>query len=85
MRQRMGEKKVKKLAEELGLPIKTIQVRGNTDHRKDLLLEGGKMIYLFKDGTMKEASVKWVYIKDKHIVLPNEMEVQGGDFTEPTL
>lgn len=56
----MNEKKTKKLSQQLGLPIEIILVRGDTDHRKDLYLTGGKIIHLYKNGTMKESKVKWV-------------------------
>jgi hypothetical protein len=45
MRQHVGEKKVKKYREFTGLPVCAALVRGNTEHRIDLLLEGGKVMH----------------------------------------
>ena len=60
MRQNLGEKKVRKLKGELKLPIVHVLVRGGTDHRRDLCLEDGSIIYLFKDGTMEKAeNLSW--------------------------
>lgn len=56
-RQKLGKKKLAKLRNETGLPIIAVLVRGGTDHRKDLCLEGGKVIHLFNDGTMQESDI----------------------------
>ena len=57
-RQRLGDKKLKKLRKKLGLPIMVAQVRGNTDHRIDLFLEDHTWIRLFKDGTIERENNK---------------------------
>jgi hypothetical protein len=53
MRQSMSDKNVKKLARKLNLPIVHIQVRGGTDHRKDLFLEDHSIVSLYTDGSME--------------------------------
>jgi len=58
-RQRMSDKNVRILSYVFGMPIVGVFVRGNTDHRKDLLLESGKIINLYKDGTMVFSESKW--------------------------
>lgn len=58
-RQRMGEKKVARLREQLGLPIVKVLVRGNTGHRKDLCLEDGTVVSLYKDGTLEKTDIGW--------------------------
>lgn len=59
-RQRVGEKKVRKLREKLGLPIVTALVRGGTDHRIDLCLEDGSVTYYWKDGTLEpQDRLRW--------------------------
>jgi hypothetical protein len=59
MRQKVGPKKVARYQRQTGLPIVGALVRGNTGHRVDLLLEGGKVVCLWPDGTMEESSVRW--------------------------
>ena len=59
MRQTLGEKKTKQLAKETGLPIVKVLVRGGTDHRKDLCLEDGSVIHLYKDGTQEKSEFTW--------------------------
>ena len=60
MRQRMGEKKVKKLAAKTGLPVVGAFVRGNTDHRVDLLLDGGVVACLYRDGEIEiDSRSRW--------------------------
>lgn len=56
MRQKLGAKKIAKLKRELGLNIVKVLVRGGTDHRKDLFLPDGSVMYLFKDGTIFETN-----------------------------
>lgn len=59
-RNRVGEKKVKKLREKTGLPVLTALVRGGTDHRIDLLLEDGSIASLYRDGSIeKDTLVTW--------------------------
>ena len=55
MRQFMSEKKVKKLALKLNLPIKYVLVRGGSDHRKDLCLHNGDVLFLYKTGTIEKS------------------------------
>ena len=59
MRNKLGPKKVERIRKATGLPVVGVHVRGNTDHRKDLLLEGGKIVYLYKDGVMKPSDIRW--------------------------
>lgn len=55
MRQRLGKKAIKRLQEKYpNLEIEFVLVRGGTDHRRDLCVKGGKIIRLFKDGTLEE-------------------------------
>ena len=46
----MSEKNVRKLAAKLQLPIKSVLVRGGTNHRKDLWLEDGTRLCYWPDG-----------------------------------
>lgn len=59
MRQKLGPKKVEALRKSTGLSIVAVLVRGGTDHRKDLLIEGGKIICLYPDGTMEPGRLGW--------------------------
>ena len=60
MRQSVGEKKVRRYRRETGLDVLTALVRGNTDHRIDLLLADGTITHWFKDGTLKSAvNIGW--------------------------
>ena len=52
MRQSMSKKNVNKYSKLLNLDIEKILVRGGTDHRKDLHLKDGTIIYLYPDGSM---------------------------------
>lgn len=54
MRQRMSKKNVKKYRRKYNLPIKTILVRGGTDHRKVLVLEDDSVLFLLKTGEIKK-------------------------------
>lgn len=55
MRQALGEKKVKRLGEKLGLPIIRAVVRGGTDHRIDFRIDGDDSVYsLNRDGTIEK-------------------------------
>jgi hypothetical protein len=54
-RQRLGAKKMAKLKAETGLPIVAVLVRGGTGHRRDLCLEDGSVVHLYRDGS-KEVS-----------------------------
>lgn len=53
MRQLLGPKKVAALRKKTGLPIVKVMVRGGTNHRRDLCLEGGSVVCLFRDGRME--------------------------------
>lgn len=59
MRCSLGTKKVLQLRARTGLPVVHAQVRGGTDHRIDLLLEGGMVVHLYKDGTIHAAAYGW--------------------------
>jgi len=50
-RQMLSQKKVNKLRDQTGLDITCVLVRGNTDHRKDLVVNG-VVHSLYKDGTI---------------------------------
>lgn len=56
MRQRVGEKKTRAIRKKTGLPVVKVYVRGGTNHRKDLHLEDGTVVHLYKDGTMKNTA-----------------------------
>lgn len=55
MRQELGQKKLQRIRDQTGLAIKYVLVRGNTDHRRDLYLENGRVAYLRRDGTIEDA------------------------------
>ena len=56
MRQRLGEKKIRRYARETGLQVISGVTRGGTYHRVDLFLEGGAVMYYWpKTGEMREA------------------------------
>ena len=60
MRQRLGEKKVARLKASLHLPIVMVFVRGGTDHRQDLGLEDGSILYYWsKTGEMEQCPIRW--------------------------
>jgi hypothetical protein len=59
MRQRFGVKKVARLQRETGLPIIGVLVRGGTGHRRDLMLPGGTVVHMYKDGSRELASIQW--------------------------
>lgn len=54
-RQRLSQKNVLKLAQQLELPVVAVLVRGGTGHRRDLCLEDGSVVYLYRDGTTEVA------------------------------
>lgn len=56
-RQSLGKKKVAALRRLTGLPVLYVMVRGGTDHRRDLIMEDGSLIHLYKDGQMETARV----------------------------
>lgn len=54
MRQRLGDKKVRKYAKQTGLPVVSGLVRGGTGHRVDLFLSDGSLVYYWPStGEMK--------------------------------
>ena len=55
-RQRLGEKKLRRMRELTGLDLVAVVVRGGTDHRRDLWLRNGTIVYLWRDGTMTETT-----------------------------
>jgi len=55
MRQVVGEKKVKRYREKTELPICTALVRGDSNHRVDLLLDDGRVMeYYPRTGDLEE-------------------------------
>ncbi len=58
MRQRLGAKKVKRIAETTGLDVVHVLVRGGTGHRKDLCLRDGSVVHLFQDGTTEKSDMQ---------------------------
>lgn len=58
-RQRLKDKKVKKLCKETGLEIVHAFVRGGCDHAITLYLSDGTVAFLLKDGTLKENGDIW--------------------------
>jgi hypothetical protein len=63
MRQRIGEKKIKKYQETTGLPVCSALVRGGTEHRIDLLIKDGEIVsYWPNSGEMELAyDTHWNY------------------------
>jgi hypothetical protein len=60
MRQRVGAKKVARYRRQTGLPVVGALVRGGTDHRVDLLLEGGIIMEWWpKTDEMQQSCVRW--------------------------
>ena len=58
-RQKLGEKKLARYRRETGLPVVYGLVRGNTDHRVDLLLEDGSIVCRYKDGSLEKSPLRW--------------------------
>lgn len=54
-RQRLGEKKVKKLRMQTGLDILAVLVRGDTGHRQDLCLSDGSIVSRWPDGSLEKS------------------------------
>jgi hypothetical protein len=65
MRQVVGAKKKRKLEQELGFPIYRILVRGNTGHRKDLVLHDGFVLHYWPDKSLTACTdiACWYQIK----------------------
>ena len=57
-RQLMGEKKTRRIAKQTGLDVLFVLVRGGTNHRKDLLLRGGTVVSLHKDGRLEQTDIR---------------------------
>jgi hypothetical protein len=57
-RQRLGQKKVRRLRDLTGLEIVAVLVRGNTHHRQDLCLADGWVVYRWPNGTMEDAGIR---------------------------
>jgi hypothetical protein len=61
----IGKKKIQWLRRETGLPVIAALVRGDTDHRIDLCLDDGRVVYFFKDGTMAETLIRHRYKQEE--------------------
>jgi len=56
----LGPRKVAKLQRRFpALAIEKVWARGNTGHRLDLCLKDGTVLYLWPDGTLDDAELKW--------------------------
>ena len=58
-RQLLGQKKVNKLIKETKLNIVKVMVRGGTNHRLDLCVNGGEVFNLYKTGELIKSDGKW--------------------------
>lgn len=52
-------KKLRRLAELVKAPVVKAFARGGTDHRIDICLADGRIVSLFKDGTMEVSEYRW--------------------------
>ena len=52
MRQALSQRNVAKLARKLDMPVVAVVVRGNTGHRKDVILANAEVYSLWPDGTL---------------------------------
>jgi len=60
MRQTLGKKKIAFYKKKTGLPVVGGMVRGDTDHRVDLLLEDGLVAWLYKNGEIEiDSRLRW--------------------------
>ena len=59
MRCKLGPKKINQLKHKTGLSIVFAYVRGGTDHRIDLYLSDGTIMYLLKDGSLERCPIGW--------------------------
>ena len=57
-RQRMSEKNTAKIREQTGLPVMAVLVRGGTAHRKDLCMEDGSVVCLYRDGRREVSPIR---------------------------
>jgi hypothetical protein len=57
----LGKKKLQYYREKTGLPVVSAMVRGGTDGRVDLCLEGGVVAFLFRSGEIEiDSKRRWV-------------------------
>lgn len=61
MRQVMSERKTRRIAEQVGLKVVRVMVRGNTRHRRDLCLVDGSIATLWPDGSVLLNRGRWMY------------------------
>jgi hypothetical protein len=73
MRCSFGYKKVKKLSNKTGLSIIGAMTRGGTGHRIDLLLDEGKEVSLFPDGSIVNFGHRWAH----YYALPEKQVIAG--------
>lgn len=57
-RQRLNDRKTRRLREQTGLDVIRVLVRGGTDHRRDLCLADGSVVHLYRDGTMEKSDIR---------------------------
>ena len=60
-RQKVGEKKLRRLAEKTGLDLVAALVRGGTDHRIDLCVRGGEVVHLYRCGASEKSVMRHSY------------------------
>jgi hypothetical protein len=65
MRQRLNAKNTRKLQRVTGLPIHHVVVRGDTNHRQDLCLMDGSIIYRDTHGGLSQAPLRWKPVDQK--------------------
>jgi len=69
MRQKLRLRNIIKIRKETGLKdIIAVQVRGGTNHRRDLLMPNGIVLCLYKDGAIVKSEFGWTpYIKNRSL------------------
>lgn len=72
MRQQLGKAKVERYRRQTGLDVIAGQVRGGTNHRVDLCLRDGSVVYLWPNGRTEKAV-------DLTHCLPNVFEPKKGE------
>ncbi len=67
VRQHLSKKKVARLAAHTGFDVVYVLVRGGTDHRQDLCLRDGSIIYFWRgsNDVMEDADLKHGIPKEK--------------------
>lgn len=60
-RQKLGEKKLRRLAEKTGLDLVAALVRGGTGHRVDLCVRGGVVVHLYRCGSTEKSVMRHSY------------------------